>query len=328
MRVTAHPCGRVVTEAQRPTATLCGRGAHASRGHATTPSVIGRRKARVVRLTHRHVAFRRNGQSPSQATPSTRRSARRRPRAPDPIPCLSSSRTSTRPAPHPRRTPPAPSRRGRQIRARRVDLLGARRGHRGASDSLRALPRPARRPFASRRASMTVSRLDDLPPDQNAALSLLCVEARAMRRSPRCSASTRRAVHDRAHAALAVLAPRQARELTPERRAEIGDFMLGQQARARQSGITTRSFWTAHRRLVPGRRRSRPKLAPLAGRLPAADREHEHQQAEMPGRAPAGDPGRTSRLACRQTRASTAELAGRPALLLAAIVAALSSRSS
>ncbi len=37
-----------------------------------------------------------------------------------------------------------------------------------------------------------------------------------------------RAVHDRAHAALAVLAPAQARELTAARRAEIGDYLLGQ----------------------------------------------------------------------------------------------------
>jgi hypothetical protein len=37
------------------------------------------------------------------------------------------------------------------------------------------------------------------------------------------------AVHDRAHAALAVLAPQQARELTPAERGEISDYMLAQQ---------------------------------------------------------------------------------------------------
>jgi hypothetical protein len=39
-------------------------------------------------------------------------------------------------------------------------------------------------------------------------------------------------VHDRAHAALAVLAPREARELSPQRREEIGDYMLGQRSLA------------------------------------------------------------------------------------------------
>ncbi len=50
-----------------------------------------------------------------------------------------------------------------------------------------------------------MSRLDDLPPDQRATLSLLLRSARATPTSPSCSSIPERAVHDRAHAALAVL---------------------------------------------------------------------------------------------------------------------------
>ena len=37
------------------------------------------------------------------------------------------------------------------------------------------------------------------------------------------------AVHDRAHVALAMLAPAQARELSSQERLEVGDYLLGQQ---------------------------------------------------------------------------------------------------
>jgi hypothetical protein len=48
-------------------------------------------------------------------------------------------------------------------------------------------------------------------------------------------------VHDRAHAALAVLAPQEARELAPEHREEIGDYLLGQPTGA-ADGLRTRSL--------------------------------------------------------------------------------------
>lgn len=49
------------------------------------------------------------------------------------------------------------------------------------------------------------------------------------------------AVHDRAHAALAVLAPRQARGLDAEHRLEIGDYILGQQPGVAER-IRTRTY--------------------------------------------------------------------------------------
>ena len=75
-----------------------------------------------------------------------------------------------------------------------------------------------------------MSRLDELPHDQRAALSLLLRQRKSYSEVASLLGIPEHAVHDRAHAALAVLAPRQARELTPECRHEIGDYLLGQQA--------------------------------------------------------------------------------------------------
>ncbi|HWX74057.1 MAG TPA: sigma-70 region 4 domain-containing protein, partial [Solirubrobacteraceae bacterium] len=75
-----------------------------------------------------------------------------------------------------------------------------------------------------------MTRLDDLPPDQRAALSLLLSQGKTYAEVAELLGIGERAVHDRAHAALAMLAPREARELTPERREEIGDYLLAQSA--------------------------------------------------------------------------------------------------
>jgi hypothetical protein len=75
-----------------------------------------------------------------------------------------------------------------------------------------------------------MSRLDDLPSDQRATLSLLLAQRKSYAEIAALLGIPERAVHDRAHAALAVLAPRQARELTAEQRESIGNYLLGQQA--------------------------------------------------------------------------------------------------
>jgi hypothetical protein len=77
-----------------------------------------------------------------------------------------------------------------------------------------------------------MSRLDDLPPDQRATLSLLLRTRRTYGDVAGLLDISEGAVHDRAHAALAVLAPAQARGLTPEQRAEVADYLLGQRAGA------------------------------------------------------------------------------------------------
>lgn len=75
-----------------------------------------------------------------------------------------------------------------------------------------------------------MSRLDDLPPDQRATLSLLLRRGKSYAEVAGMLDIDERAVHDRAHAALAVLAARQARELTAAQREQVGDYLLGQRA--------------------------------------------------------------------------------------------------
>jgi hypothetical protein len=74
-----------------------------------------------------------------------------------------------------------------------------------------------------------MTKLDDLPPDQKAALSLLLREGSSFASLATALSISEQAVHDRAHAALAVLAPGLARELSPEEREQVGQFMLGAQ---------------------------------------------------------------------------------------------------
>jgi hypothetical protein len=86
-----------------------------------------------------------------------------------------------------------------------------------------------------------MSRLDELPPDQRAALSLLLGQSKSYAEVAALLGIGEQAVHDRAHAALAVLAPAQARGLSPALRAEVGDYLLGQQAGAGER-LRTRTF--------------------------------------------------------------------------------------
>jgi hypothetical protein len=85
-----------------------------------------------------------------------------------------------------------------------------------------------------------MSRLDELPPDQRATLSLLLQQSKSYAQVAAMLGITERAVHDRAHAALALLAPSLARELTPEQRQEVGDYLLGAQPIAER--LRTRSY--------------------------------------------------------------------------------------
>jgi hypothetical protein len=85
-----------------------------------------------------------------------------------------------------------------------------------------------------------MSRLDDLPPDRHATLSLLLVKRKSFAEVAALLGISEQAVRDRAHSALAVLAPQQARALTSERRAELGDYLLGQQA-GMSDRVATRS---------------------------------------------------------------------------------------
>jgi Sigma-70, region 4 len=110
-----------------------------------------------------------------------------------------------------------------------------------------------------------MSRLDELPADQRAALSLLLRQGKSYAEIAGLLGIAERSLHDRAHAALAVLAPRQARQLAPERRQEIGDYLLGQQQSVAER-LATRTFLAGSE---PGRAWASElaeQLAPLAGR--------------------------------------------------------------
>lgn len=85
-----------------------------------------------------------------------------------------------------------------------------------------------------------MSRLESLPPDLHAVLSLLLRQRKNYAEVAGMLGIEVRAVHDRAHAALALLAPRQARELTAAEREQVGEYLLSQQPPAGR--LETRAF--------------------------------------------------------------------------------------
>ena len=144
-----------------------------------------------------------------------------------------------------------------------------------------------------------MSRLEDLPPDQHATLSLLLGRRKSYAEVARLLGIPERAVHDRAHAALAVLAPRQARELTAERREDVGDYLLGQTGVAER--LATRTYLDSS---APGRAWAHAisaEIAPLStaglpeiphGATPAApDARDESGEPSPLRRDPASDGG-------------------------------------
>jgi hypothetical protein len=80
-----------------------------------------------------------------------------------------------------------------------------------------------------------VSRLENLPPDLQAVLSLLVGRGKDYAEIAALLSIEERAVHDRAHAALALLAPRQAREPSASQREQVGEYLLGQADPAQRS---------------------------------------------------------------------------------------------
>jgi hypothetical protein len=108
-----------------------------------------------------------------------------------------------------------------------------------------------------------MSRLDDLPPDQRAALSLLLSQGKDYGEVAALLRIGEQAVHDRAHAALAVLAPREARGLEPARREEIGDYLLGQRP-GLGARVRTRSLIDGSPAAQAWARALAAELAPLA----------------------------------------------------------------
>jgi hypothetical protein len=170
-----------------------------------------------------------------------------------------------------------------------------------------------------------MSRLDDLPPDQRATLSLLLRRGKSYAEVAGMLDIDERAVHDRAHAALAVLAAPQARELTAPQREEVGDYLLGQ-----RTGVAER---LATRTYLDGSPQARAWATALAGELeplagaPLPEIPNGAGPAATPAAAATGAAGTSPpppplRPRGGQPRsASPARIRG--ALLLAAIVAAI-----
>ncbi len=175
-----------------------------------------------------------------------------------------------------------------------------------------------------------MSRLDELPPDQRAALSLLLLQHKSYAEVAALLGIAELAVHDRAHAALAVLAPRRAREVSAERRLEVGDYLLGQQPGVAER-LRTRTYLASFEPARAWASELTVELAPLTNQLPEippADAAAHDTGAAGPQRVgdlssssppPPAVPGVTNAAASHQLRSS--RLGG--AVLLAIIAAAV-----
>jgi len=132
-----------------------------------------------------------------------------------------------------------------------------------------------------------MSRLEELPPDQSAALSLLLRQRKSYADLAALLQISEQAVHDRAHAALAMLAPAQARGLSSEERLEVGDYLLGQQAGIAER-LSTRTFLERSQSARSWAQALAAELAPLAqGQLPEIPAGAEAGPAHGTSHAPA-----------------------------------------
>jgi len=171
-----------------------------------------------------------------------------------------------------------------------------------------------------------MSSIDELPPDQRAALSLLLGQQKRHDDVAGMLGIETQAVHDRAHAALAVLAPAQARGLDAAQREEIGEYLLGQQADAGER-LRTRTLLSSSAaagewaravalELLPIAPRGLPEIPPSAA---AAEPPAGSGGAAPPAEKPAGD----EEAGARSTEHARPSSRVGGALLLAAIIAAV-----
>ncbi len=107
-----------------------------------------------------------------------------------------------------------------------------------------------------------MSRLESIPPDLSAVLSLLLRRGKRYSEVAGMLGIQERAVHDRAHAALALLAPAQARGLSAAEREQLGDYLLGQQSTSAAS--QTRDFLASSTAGRAWAQALSSELAPLA----------------------------------------------------------------
>lgn len=178
-----------------------------------------------------------------------------------------------------------------------------------------------------------MSRMDELPPDQRAALSLLLLQHKSYAEVAALLGITERAVHDRAHAAIVVLAPGRARELTSENRQEIGDYLLGQQPGVAER-LRTRALMNSSEPARAWAADVAAQLAPMAGssmpEVPADPAGGADAPAQGPQRVgdlsssppSSGGPGGSTGAASASGRSQRSSRVG-GAILLAVLVAAI-----
>ncbi|HEV2997686.1 MAG TPA: hypothetical protein VGX16_01155 [Solirubrobacteraceae bacterium] len=166
-------------------------------------------------------------------------------------------------------------------------------------------------------------RLDELPPDRHAALSLLLRQRKSYAELAGLLSIPQRALHDRAHAALAVLAPREARALDADAREEIGEYLLGQQDAAERA--ETRAYLEGSREARAWAHALAGALAPLMGgvvpELGPAPEPSDAGEAPVNGAGDrvGGPPVSVGLHATPQPRRPSSRLGG--ALILAAMLA-------
>ncbi len=174
-----------------------------------------------------------------------------------------------------------------------------------------------------------MSKLQELPPDHRAVLSLLLRRRKSYAQIAAMLGIDEQAVHDRAHSALILLAPRGARELDAGRREEIGEYLLGQQAPS--ASATTRlllerdpkaNAWAAalHAELADLAPEALPVLPGPASSAPsAASGEAPALERRVAGPRGPGPEGRISR------RGGALLLAGIAAVIVVVVVLVVSS---
>ena len=169
-----------------------------------------------------------------------------------------------------------------------------------------------------------MSRLDELPPDQRAALSLLLRQHKSYAQVAQLLGIDERAVHDRAHAAIAMIAPRRAREVSAERRLEIGDYLLSQQSGVAER-LRTRTYLSGSEPARAWAAELAAALAPLAGaelpEIPAAAGGARQEPQRVQDLAGAPAPPGASAAGASAGSPSSSRLGG--ALVLGVIVAAV-----
>src|SRR3981081_3694183 len=104
-----------------------------------------------------------------------------------------------------------------------------------------------------------MTEIDALPADQRAVLQLLLKQGKSYEDLAGMLNMDASTVGERAHSALEAIGPDTGRRLAPERRAEVSDYLLGQQS------VSQRSATRDH---LAGRAAARPSARGVAGAPP------------------------------------------------------------